>query len=238
MLQLHYIWEAEYVYHNQMFFISHNWLKKVYKLDWFLLTCPFSDQQYWTYDDQGNVSFRAVSLPANLSPESKVKVNRPHHTCLGCTLSLHNEINLLFKVLIWELHLVFLQLEHLTCPLMYIVGEDDLSASSIENANLVSNSILQIIIFGKQVMLNAFLLVNRLRRPWVLQLNPSCLPGCRTLVPVTWLNRLTRQIQERPCGASNHKNVSPITELYFTLSHVIFYTCFHTRLNMRLVIVI
>uniref|UniRef100_A0A3B4WW16 Bile acid-CoA:amino acid N-acyltransferase-like n=1 Tax=Seriola lalandi dorsalis TaxID=1841481 RepID=A0A3B4WW16_SERLL len=32
--------------------------------------------------------------------------------------------------------IVFLQLENLACPLMYIVGEDDLSASSIENANL------------------------------------------------------------------------------------------------------
>ncbi|KAJ4927364.1 hypothetical protein JOQ06_015097 [Pogonophryne albipinna] len=64
-----------------------------------------NDEKYWTYDDQGNVSFRAVSLPANLSPESKVKV------------------------------------EHLTCPLMYIVGEDDLSASSIENASLIEETL-------------------------------------------------------------------------------------------------
>lgn len=33
--------------------------------------------------------------------------------------------------------LCFLQVERLTCPLMYIVGEDDLSSSAIENANLV-----------------------------------------------------------------------------------------------------
>lgn len=32
---------------------------------------------------------------------------------------------------------MFLQVEKLTCPIMYIVGEDDLSSSSIENANLV-----------------------------------------------------------------------------------------------------
>ncbi|XP_044034353.1 peroxisomal succinyl-coenzyme A thioesterase-like isoform X4 [Siniperca chuatsi] len=64
-----------------------------------------SDQKYWTYDDQGHVSFRDVSLPANLLPESKVK------------------------------------LEHLACPLMYIVGEDDLSASSIENANLIEETL-------------------------------------------------------------------------------------------------
>lgn len=32
---------------------------------------------------------------------------------------------------------MFLQLEKLTCPLLYIVGEDDLSASSMDNANLV-----------------------------------------------------------------------------------------------------
>ncbi|KAF3856526.1 hypothetical protein F7725_017249 [Dissostichus mawsoni] len=32
-------------------------------------------------------------------------------------------------------------LEHLTCPLMYIVGEDDLSASSIENANLIEETL-------------------------------------------------------------------------------------------------
>ncbi|XP_070758797.1 bile acid-CoA:amino acid N-acyltransferase-like [Enoplosus armatus] len=69
-------------------------------------TEPFeSHQKYWTYDDQGHVSFRDISLPANLSPESKVK------------------------------------LEHLDCPLMYIVGEDDLSASSIENANLIEETL-------------------------------------------------------------------------------------------------
>ncbi|XP_034726403.1 bile acid-CoA:amino acid N-acyltransferase-like [Etheostoma cragini] len=65
-----------------------------------------SDQQYWTYNDQGHVSFKDVSLPANLLPESKVKI------------------------------------EHLTCPLMYIVGEDDLSASSIESANLIKETLM------------------------------------------------------------------------------------------------
>ncbi|KAF1391480.1 hypothetical protein PFLUV_G00042570 [Perca fluviatilis] len=64
-----------------------------------------SDQKYWTYNDQGHVSFKDVSLPANLSAESKVKI------------------------------------EHLTCPLMYIVGEDDLSASSIESANLIEETL-------------------------------------------------------------------------------------------------
>ncbi|XP_031178736.1 bile acid-CoA:amino acid N-acyltransferase-like [Sander lucioperca] len=64
-----------------------------------------SDQKYWTYNDQGHVSFKDVSLPENLSPESKVKI------------------------------------EHLTCPLMYIVGEDDLSASSMETANLIEETL-------------------------------------------------------------------------------------------------
>lgn len=63
------------------------------------------DQKYWAYDDQGRVSFKDVSFPANLSPESKVKM------------------------------------ENLDCPLMYIVGEDDLSASSIENANLIEETL-------------------------------------------------------------------------------------------------
>ncbi|KAM7422315.1 hypothetical protein PAMA_010402 [Pampus argenteus] len=64
-----------------------------------------SDQKYWMYDDQGHVSFRDISLPANLSSESKVKI------------------------------------ENITCPLMYIVGEDDLSSSSIENANLIEETL-------------------------------------------------------------------------------------------------
>ncbi|XP_073324726.1 peroxisomal succinyl-coenzyme A thioesterase-like [Pagrus major] len=63
-----------------------------------------SEQKYWTFDDQGYVSFKDVSLPANLLPESIVKVER------------------------------------LTCPLMYIVGEDDLSSSAIENANLIEET--------------------------------------------------------------------------------------------------
>nr|XP_046240083.1 peroxisomal succinyl-coenzyme A thioesterase-like [Scatophagus argus] len=62
-----------------------------------------SDRRYWSYDDQGNVSFREVSLPAKL--ENKVKV------------------------------------ELLSCPLMYIVGEDDLSTSSVENANLIEETL-------------------------------------------------------------------------------------------------
>ncbi|KAM9758966.1 acyl-coenzyme A amino acid N-acyltransferase 1-like isoform 2-T2 [Menidia menidia] len=64
-----------------------------------------SDQKYWTYDDQGHVIFKEVSLPANLFPESIVK------------------------------------LEKLTCPLMYIVGEDDLSASSKETADLIEETL-------------------------------------------------------------------------------------------------
>ncbi|KAM6927560.1 acyl-coenzyme A thioesterase 1-like [Xenentodon cancila] len=64
-----------------------------------------SGQKYWTYDDQGHVVFKKVSLPANLPPESVVK------------------------------------LENLSCPLMYIVGEDDLSASSIENADVIEETL-------------------------------------------------------------------------------------------------
>ncbi|XP_053172457.1 peroxisomal succinyl-coenzyme A thioesterase-like [Scomber japonicus] len=64
-----------------------------------------SEEKYWTYDDKGHVSFRDISLPANLHPESKVKI------------------------------------EKVACPLMYIVGEDDLSASSIENANVIEETL-------------------------------------------------------------------------------------------------
>lgn len=46
----------------------------------------------------------------------------------------------------------FLQLEDLPCPLMYIVGEDDLSASSMENANLV-NCILNYVMEKASIML-------------------------------------------------------------------------------------
>ncbi|XP_069012590.1 bile acid-CoA:amino acid N-acyltransferase-like isoform X1 [Embiotoca jacksoni] len=63
------------------------------------------DEKYWTYGDQGYVSFQKLSLPANLPPESKVKI------------------------------------ENITCPLMYIVGEDDLSASSKENADVIEESL-------------------------------------------------------------------------------------------------
>lgn len=62
-------------------------------------------QKYWTYDEQGCVIFKEVSLPVNLSSESIVK------------------------------------LENLTCPLMYVLGEDDLSASSIENADVIESTL-------------------------------------------------------------------------------------------------
>ncbi|KAM9409542.1 bile acid-CoA:amino acid N-acyltransferase-like isoform 1-T2 [Pholidichthys leucotaenia] len=64
-----------------------------------------SDQKHWTFDDQGRVSFRKVSLPSNIPAKNKVKV------------------------------------ENLTCPLMYIVGEDDLGASSLETADLMEETL-------------------------------------------------------------------------------------------------
>ncbi|XP_040014877.1 peroxisomal succinyl-coenzyme A thioesterase-like [Xiphias gladius] len=64
-----------------------------------------SDQKYWRYDDKGHVTFRDLSLPANISPENKVKI------------------------------------ENLACPLLYIAGEDDLSASSMENATLIEETL-------------------------------------------------------------------------------------------------
>ncbi|XP_010745228.2 acyl-coenzyme A thioesterase 4 isoform X1 [Larimichthys crocea] len=64
-----------------------------------------SDQKYWVFDDDGYVSFKALSLPANLAPETIVKI------------------------------------EKLTCPLLCIVGEDDLSSSSIECANLMEETL-------------------------------------------------------------------------------------------------
>ncbi|XP_034388940.1 bile acid-CoA:amino acid N-acyltransferase-like [Cyclopterus lumpus] len=70
------------------------------------MTEPFgSDQKPWVYDDQGCVSFRSISLPANICPERKVKM------------------------------------ENLACPLMYIVGEDDQNTSSIENANMIEETL-------------------------------------------------------------------------------------------------
>ncbi|XP_076604432.1 bile acid-CoA:amino acid N-acyltransferase-like [Chaetodon auriga] len=63
------------------------------------------NSKYWTYNDQGHVSFKDISLPANISPESKVK------------------------------------LEFLASPLMCIVGEDDLSTSNIENADVIEETL-------------------------------------------------------------------------------------------------
>lgn len=52
--------------------------------------------------------------------------------------SLHFLIHILF---------LFIQLENLTCPLMFIVGEDDLSSASQENADLVVCAILFPLVF-------------------------------------------------------------------------------------------
>ncbi|XP_071373901.1 bile acid-CoA:amino acid N-acyltransferase-like [Centroberyx affinis] len=62
-------------------------------------------QKYLGFDEQGYVSFKDVSLPANFTPENKVK------------------------------------LENLSCPLLYIVGEDDLSCASIDNANQIEETL-------------------------------------------------------------------------------------------------
>ncbi|XP_008282884.1 acyl-coenzyme A thioesterase 1-like isoform X2 [Stegastes partitus] len=64
-----------------------------------------SFNRYWEYDEQGHASFKNLSLPENLPPESKVKV------------------------------------ETIDCPLMYLVGEDDLSASSKENADVIEEKL-------------------------------------------------------------------------------------------------
>ncbi|XP_029007502.1 peroxisomal succinyl-coenzyme A thioesterase-like [Betta splendens] len=63
------------------------------------------DQTYWLYDDQERVSFKNVSLPANINPDNIVKI------------------------------------ENLKCPLAYIVGEDDVSCASIDNANLIEETL-------------------------------------------------------------------------------------------------
>lgn len=39
-----------------------------------LVFISFSEEKYWNYDDQGNVSFRDVSLPSNSPSENKAKV--------------------------------------------------------------------------------------------------------------------------------------------------------------------
>ncbi|XP_029683276.1 peroxisomal succinyl-coenzyme A thioesterase-like isoform X2 [Takifugu rubripes] len=64
-----------------------------------------SELKYWSFDNKGYVSFKDVSLPANLSPENMVKV------------------------------------ENIDCPLMFIVGEDDLSSASKENADLIEETL-------------------------------------------------------------------------------------------------
>ena len=49
---------------------------------------PSSEVKYWTYDDEGSVSFKDVSLPANLSPENMVKVKISHtHTTASCFIT-------------------------------------------------------------------------------------------------------------------------------------------------------
>lgn len=40
----------------------------------YTLNCFFNDREQWKYDDQGRVLFKDVSLPANVPPESIVKV--------------------------------------------------------------------------------------------------------------------------------------------------------------------
>ncbi|XP_033481778.1 bile acid-CoA:amino acid N-acyltransferase-like isoform X2 [Epinephelus lanceolatus] len=64
-----------------------------------------SNEKYRTYNDEGYVSFKDITLPANLNPKGKVK------------------------------------LEHLTCPLLYIVGEDDQNSSIIENADVIEETL-------------------------------------------------------------------------------------------------
>ncbi|CAJ1057005.1 bile acid-CoA:amino acid N-acyltransferase-like isoform X4 [Xyrichtys novacula] len=63
------------------------------------------DQEYWTYDDLGHVTFKNVFFPAHMCPESKAKI------------------------------------EDLACPLMYVLGEDDLSSPSKENADLIEEAL-------------------------------------------------------------------------------------------------
>ncbi|XP_038868241.1 acyl-coenzyme A thioesterase 1-like isoform X2 [Salvelinus namaycush] len=63
------------------------------------------DQKHWSYDEEGYVSFREVSMPNNIPPENKANV------------------------------------ENLCCPLLYIVGEDDLSCAAIENADEIEKKI-------------------------------------------------------------------------------------------------
>ncbi|XP_036387775.1 bile acid-CoA:amino acid N-acyltransferase-like isoform X2 [Megalops cyprinoides] len=63
------------------------------------------DQKHWSYDEEGYVSFRGVSLPANIPPDHMVKI------------------------------------EDLRCPLLLIVGEDDLSCAAMENADKIEEGL-------------------------------------------------------------------------------------------------
>lgn len=61
--------------------------------------------EHWTFDADGNVSFKDVSMPHNVPDKNKV------------------------------------EMEKLSCPVMFIVGEDDVSAASAENADLLEETL-------------------------------------------------------------------------------------------------
>lgn len=105
----------------------------------------------------------------------------------------------------------FFQLENLSCPLMFIVGEDDLSSASLENADLVvcSRCFLWCLTHEGTIHSECFcVLLVRLRRTWGLLGKLICWPVCLILVLGTWSSRLTLRTEDHPCGASNPENVS------------------------------
>ncbi|XP_030632320.1 bile acid-CoA:amino acid N-acyltransferase isoform X2 [Chanos chanos] len=72
-------------------------------------------QEYWSYDEHNNVSFREMSSPKNIPPENFVKI------------------------------------ENLNCPLLYILGEDDLSCAAVENADEIEKRLRAV---GKSHLFN------------------------------------------------------------------------------------
>lgn len=100
-------------------------------------------------------------MPANLCPENMVKVK--NHT-LSVSLSL--SVSVFLSVSNFCDILACLQVENINCPLMFIVGEDDLSSASKENADVVRTfTAVHFILVDLVGPKTHVVLVLRLRRP-------------------------------------------------------------------------
>uniref|UniRef100_A0A8C7XSY5 Acyl-coenzyme A thioesterase 4-like n=1 Tax=Oryzias sinensis TaxID=183150 RepID=A0A8C7XSY5_9TELE len=81
------------------------------------------------------LTFHTATL-AGVKPACLIGINGPVGSSREILRSLLSLKHILCILQILMKPLVLMQLEEITCPLMYIVGEDDLSVLSIENADL------------------------------------------------------------------------------------------------------